>query len=302
MTEGDTEDFSEVPEESQGYEYVDEQGNPIDPADLDQYEPVDAKPEEAQEQVESPVVAEAQEIFSQEIPEEQPKTIESFRPENTASEYEEMLRDVSEIAGIPLEELKAKLRARKSAAQTFLPKAPTPIIIPQPKIEEKTPAEFDKMHLLEQAKVAQVEQTTPKPIEQIKQKKDPFSDELNIDLLRRLSMPGQSQQQMIYDAPIPKPEPPKTKPVSSARKGEPFDDSANTELLRRLTMPARDHQGVMPARDDSGDSKEKPLIYRKGHPHLGSTYGMDTISNLTNRIFNSDEAVKKLGVEKKRKF
>ncbi len=76
-------------------------------------------------------------------------------------------------------------------------------------------------------------------------------------------------------------------------------EDSNESLLQKLSLAQNKPQGIQPEKTNEGDSISNPYIYRKGHPHLGQNFSMDTISNLTERIFNSDDAVNKLKPKKK---
>ena len=58
-------------------------------------------------------------------------------------------------------------------------------------------------------------------------------------------------------------------------------------------MAGKQENHSTPQPIESEETKDDPHIYKKGHPHLGSTYDMSTISELTRKIYGTDEGLKK---------
>ena len=84
------------------------------------------------------------------------------------------------------------------------------------------------------------------------------------------------------------------KPLIQETHLEQSTQEENKELLDKITMPSQKNNQMNPEKDNNEETIKDPHIYKQGHPHIGSSYDMDTITNLTNRIYNTDEAVNKL--------
>jgi len=249
MNPEDIGDFSE--EESVEYEYVDEDGNPIPAEKLDEYETIDEDEYDEPDDNEDPL--------DEEPEEESTQTIEQHRPElsynlhqNTAEENDEILRDIGDLTGIPIEELRSKKKFDQDTQKLEETREETedPIISQLTKIAnsekeeiiEQTPEESDKNYLINQAKASQ--EKIQKPLELLDKK--------------------QAEE--------------------------------NDELLQKLSMSKPPHYSAEPEREKINVEQ----FHKKDHPHIGSSYSMDTIESITKRIFNTDEALERLNKAKKK--
>ena len=136
----------------------------------------------------------------------------------------------------------------------------------------------------------------------------------NTDELIRKAQESQKEVEQIQEQPIIpensqiQPEQPKIHQETEFHQYEPIQETSkepvrelteeekNEELFKKLTMK----NPTIKTQQSNSYEKEEPYVYNKGHPHIGTTYSMDTISSLTKRLFNSDDAVKKLDKNKKR--
>ena len=114
---------------------------------------------------------------------------------------------------------------------------------------------------------------------------DPVQETQPQEIIQEIQEPVEEIQQ---------PEPVVEEPIQEEKQ------ETNEDLLQKLSMSNKSSPEVAPEKTNSEDSIEDPYIYRKGHPHLGTNFSMDTISNLANKIFNTDEAVDKLNKTKKK--
>ncbi len=294
MGEEDSEDYKRGDylenNSDETYEYVDEEGNIINSSKLDEYDIVEEQPKEQSYEEDSSQNDDKKVTAISE--QEYKNNIEKYRPENNATV---MSAYTKETPNTQFKEIKPESMLHEK--QTGIPTQTT-----SASNNTQTAKELGTQYFLQQAKSAQEDLQRPK--NKIAEKQDSFDNDANEDMLRKLSMSGQKQQSEFLERYAPKEIKEKQKIESGqdiiAEKKDVFDDDKNTLLLKRLTMPSINTQGTVPVKDNSEDSKENPLIYRKGHPHLGTTFGMDTITNLTQRLFNSDKGFEK-PVDRKKK-
>jgi len=71
-----------------------------------------------------------------------------------------------------------------------------------------------------------------------------------------------------------------------------FDENANEDLLRKLTMPTKSQPVEIVKNNENEETKKDPYIYQQGHPHLGTTFTMDTISDLARNLFSNPSSKK----------
>ncbi|MDP3916669.1 MAG: hypothetical protein Q8Q42_00080 [Nanoarchaeota archaeon] len=283
MNEGDKSDVSE--EDFSGsdskellsdVEYIDEDGNPVDKSDVEE-----GMYEYAEEYMEEPITPEHSEVQ----PEEPKITGGSNSFEDVYSSKIDLLeksthknnpienRDLSELQKI------AETEQEKSTADEILKDIGeisgiplselTKKYVQENKAEEVQPEDHSEILLKLSNPRSQINTDTDELIRKAQESHE------EIEKIRQ----EHSQIQHI--------------PKVDAEIKLPTEDEKNEDLFRKLTMknPVSKPQIT--------DNKEEPYVYNNGHPHIGTTFSMDTISSLTRRLFNSDEAVKKLNKNKK---
>ena len=296
VEEDDEEPLEEDQESEEELEYVDEDGNPIDPKEMDEYEVVDDEDKESEEEFE----------YVDEPEKNQQTTSEE--------ESEEILNDIKDISGIPMEQLRERTPSRPEQKQEIQEQK---IEQPSEPIQQPTLEPEPVQQPVMQADTIQEEVIRNEPKEEdleFKRKEEELirtistgkkPEETDIDIFIRNAQDAQQNIEGKDSPPVQQPivqaEPIQEKVIRNEPKQETqIQEEENEDLLQKLSM--KQQPAIIPEENNNEDSIKDPYIYRKGHPHIGSNFNMSTISNLAKRIFNTDEASDRLNKAKKKKF